>query len=113
MAHRFAYEEVVGPIPEGHQLDHTCHNRACVNPGHLRPATNKQNNENPSGLRIDNASGYRGIYLNKKNGRWYARVQHEGRTRSAGGHSTAEEAAEAAKALRLLLFTHNDADRKA
>ena len=55
-AHRWMYEQLVGPIPAGLDLDHTCHNadascaggptcphRRCVNPAHLEPVTNAQN----------------------------------------------------------------------
>lgn len=42
-AHRFAYELVIGPIPEGLQLDHLCRNRACVRPDHLEPVTAREN----------------------------------------------------------------------
>lgn len=42
-AHRFAYETVVGPIPDGFQLDHLCRVRNCVNVDHLEPVTNKEN----------------------------------------------------------------------
>lgn len=35
LAHRVAWEEANGPIPEGHQIHHNCRVRACVNPDHL------------------------------------------------------------------------------
>ncbi len=42
-AHRFAYEQLVGPIPEGFDLDHLCRVRNCVNPEHLEPVTRREN----------------------------------------------------------------------
>lgn len=46
-AHRFAYELLVGPIPDGLQLDHVydfgCRHRNCVNPAHLEPVTGREN----------------------------------------------------------------------
>jgi hypothetical protein len=56
MAHRAVYEELVGPIPDGATLDHTCHtedltcpggsscsHRSCVNPEHLEPVPHGEN----------------------------------------------------------------------
>jgi hypothetical protein len=53
--HRFAYEQMVGPIPAGMTIDHMCHDssvcaggvdcphRRCVNPAHLAVATIGEN----------------------------------------------------------------------
>lgn len=43
LAHRWAYEAAVGPVPEGLELDHLCRTRQCVNPQHLEPVTGREN----------------------------------------------------------------------
>lgn len=43
LAHRVAYENLVGPIPSGLELDHLCRVRACINPKHLEPVTRQEN----------------------------------------------------------------------
>lgn len=43
VAHRAAYEMLVGPIAAGLQLDHLCRNRACCRPSHLEQVTCKVN----------------------------------------------------------------------
>lgn len=43
LAHRVAYEEYVGPIPDGLVLDHLCRNTICCNPEHLEPVTQAEN----------------------------------------------------------------------
>lgn len=43
MVHRYAYEELVGPIPDGLTIDHLCKNRACCNPAHMEPVTQGEN----------------------------------------------------------------------
>lgn len=42
-AHRAAYTEAVGPIPDGLHLDHLCRNPSCINPDHLEPVTPLEN----------------------------------------------------------------------
>jgi hypothetical protein len=44
-AHRFVYELLKGPIPEGMELDHKCRIPRCVRPEHLEPVTHKVNME--------------------------------------------------------------------
>jgi hypothetical protein len=41
--HRFAYLALVGPIPEGLELDHLCRVRHCINPAHLEAVTHLEN----------------------------------------------------------------------
>lgn len=68
-AHRFAYELMIGSIPDGLTLDHMCHDpdechaknedclhRRCVNPAHLEPATYQANILRSSGLAAINAA---------------------------------------------------------
>lgn len=43
VAHRFVYESIKGPIPEGLELDHKCRVRSCVNPDHMEPVTRLEN----------------------------------------------------------------------
>ena len=42
-AHRFAYTALVGPIPDGMNVCHSCDNPLCVNPEHLWLGADKQN----------------------------------------------------------------------
>ncbi len=56
LAHRIAYQYLVGPIPKGLVLDHLCHtrdvecadneacvHRRCCNPAHLEPVSRREN----------------------------------------------------------------------
>jgi hypothetical protein len=42
-SHAVAYELVVGPIPEGLEIDHLCRVPSCVRPTHLEPITHREN----------------------------------------------------------------------
>lgn len=43
LAHRVAYWLFRGEYQDGHDLDHLCRNRLCVNPEHLEPVTRSEN----------------------------------------------------------------------
>ena len=80
-AYRRAWEDLVGPIPYGFELDHLCKTPMCVNPNHLEPVTpreNKLRSDCPSALNsrktecdhghaFDTANTY--LRRNKKTGR--------------------------------------------
>jgi hypothetical protein len=69
-AHILAYVTMVGPVPDGHELDHTCHtthrdtcnggprcpHRRCVNPAHLEPVTGQENYERSNASRLRDKS---------------------------------------------------------
>ncbi|HWU31405.1 MAG TPA: HNH endonuclease signature motif containing protein [Marmoricola sp.] len=47
--HRAAYVGAHGPIPEGYVIDHTCFNRSCINPDHLRAIPRHENTRRRNG----------------------------------------------------------------
>jgi HNH endonuclease len=44
LAHRMVYRILVGPIPAGKKLLHSCDNPCCVNPEHMTVGTTADNN---------------------------------------------------------------------
>jgi hypothetical protein len=53
-AHRWGYQQLVGPVPDDLVMDHLCRTPACVNPSHLEPVTSRVNT-------IDRGMGERAI----------------------------------------------------
>jgi hypothetical protein len=52
LAHRVEYEKHIGPVPEGLTLDHLCRERGCVNPEHVEPVTQAENNRRGRGTKL-------------------------------------------------------------
>lgn len=50
LVHRFVYQALVGPIPDGFQIDHLCRVRWCVNPAHLEAVPPHVNNSRSTSM---------------------------------------------------------------
>ena len=50
--YRIAYEEMVGAIPGGHEIDHLCSVPRCVNPDHLEACSSAENHRRRSVRRM-------------------------------------------------------------
>jgi hypothetical protein len=105
LAHRYSFELVNGPIPEGAVIDHLCHNANCVRPDHLRIATHTQNMQNLKGAKSHSRSGVRGVRFIPKSGRWRVDVTANGKRHSFGHFSNIEEANKVAIEARRVLHS--------
>ncbi len=54
-AHRATFIRLVGPVPEGLELDHLCRVRGCCNPQHLEPVTSTENTRRGRGSEASKA----------------------------------------------------------
>lgn len=112
VAHRYAYELLVGPIGSGLVLDHyICFDRSCVNPDHLRQVTQAQNSQNRAGLPSNNTSGYRGVYYVKNSGKYQAKFRLGGTDHHVGLFSTALAAHEAVSEARRKHMPYSEMDK--
>lgn len=82
-AHRVSYLANGGEIPEGFLLMHSCNRKGCVNPAHLSPGTNRQNQLDASkdGLHPLGGTGVRGVSSTFKDGKMKYKATTSGRPR--------------------------------
>lgn len=105
-AHRVSWELTNGPIPDGIQIDHMCHNPACVKPAHLRFATISENQQNLRGVPRSNTSGVLGVHWHRDSKMWRATVKHKGKSKHLGYFNSINDAEAASVDARSRLFTH-------
>jgi HNH endonuclease len=70
LAHRVAWEDVNGPIPDGLTIDHLCRNRACINVDHMEVVTRRENTlrgVGPTAVNARKARGKHGHVFNEEN----------------------------------------------
>jgi hypothetical protein len=97
VAHRFAYELLVGAIPRSLTLDHLCRVRCCVNPAHLEPVTSVENvrrGESVSALNAVKTHCLRGHEFTVEN----TRIEPGGRRRCRACHRIQQREERARKA---------------
>lgn len=111
-AHRLVFSTIHGDIPEGQELDHTCYNRSCVNPLHMRLVSRHQNMQNLSGAFRISKSGIRGVSWNRDAKAWVVLAATNNKQVFYGYHSDIEQARAVSILVRNIVFTNSDADIK-
>lgn len=91
--HRVILERKLGRrLKQGEMTDHIRGRGLNNSRNNLRIATNAQNQGNQE-LRVDNTSGYKGVY--QKNKKWYARIKIKGKEMYLGSFDDPRDAARA------------------
>jgi hypothetical protein len=90
-------------VPDGFVVDHINRDKLDNRLSNLRVTTQQVNTQNTAG-KTTGASRYRGVYFDRRRGRWYAQVKFEGVRHHGGCFGSEAEAATAAEALRAKLF---------
>lgn len=96
-AHKWLYEQLIGPVPQGMELDHKCRNKLCCNPDHLEPVTHRENSSRGTQgiLKSGRTSRYRGVSWDNQMKRWITKIQLKRKQYNLGYYETEEEAHQA------------------
>lgn len=100
-AHRLAWFFTHGLLDANLVVDHKCHTRRCVNPDHLHLVTTSENMQNRSGAAANSKSGVRGVHWHPAAKKWRVQLKVGDRRISGGLYDDLDQAAAAAKALRV------------
>lgn len=107
MAHRLAWLYVYGSWPDGH-IDHINQAKGDNRIANLRVATRSENMQNRQRYK-NNASGFRGVFVCKKTGRWKSQITVNGKHAHLGLFDSPEAAHAAYCAAAAEVHTHNPA----
>ncbi len=102
------HRAILGDACNGLQVDHIDGNGLNNQRSNLRACTSAENQHNSS-IRADNTSGFKGVYWNKRQGKWHARIKLNGKLHHLGYFSDQGEAAFARNAAAAQL--HGDFSR--
>ena len=95
LMHRVILARALGrPLAPHEQVDHIDGNGLNNRRENLRIATAAQNQRNAK-LRIDNTSGYKGVYFDKRKKKWRGLIKFNQKTIHLGSYATPEAAHEA------------------
>lgn len=109
-AHRLSWVLAGNSLERDLQIDHMCHNRACVNPSHLRQVVKAVNGQNRAGVPQNNSSGARGVSWDSQTGRWRVMVTKDGRKYRGSRHASVSSAELEAITMRVQLGMANAVD---
>jgi len=99
--HRLVYHAFKGELPK--EIDHKDRNKLNNNIKNLRPATNSLNQGNREAPK-NNLSGYKGIWQEKRTGKWRAAIQKDNKRQWLGSFNNIEEAVAVYNKKALELF---------
>ncbi len=89
---RIVWECFKGPLPGYREIDHIDNDPTNTRLGNLRSATQAEVTRN-SGMRKNNASGFKGVSLNRRNGRYQAKIVNDRKQIHLGWYESARDAA--------------------